>query len=306
MTVVYVVPLLQEQIKSYDRAEDIPLLPERLGRNRSESPSGTSSRPESPIDSDSRSFDSFHRLGAWVTIRRQYGPATKSLFAPRPVQSLAGARQSVPDDLDEPNPIGSLSRAPTGSGSGFDLNGFLARDDQSVDNVSLSSNAATFDDSASFVSNNTFPTAASSNSSIRGTNGSSPAPAQGKTIWQTARQALPWGKPPPPKERYFCVLKGSTIYLYEDDKQADSAHAIAVDRYNIEVHTALGKFAGRDGEMFNKKNAIVLKPIPRCETSDDEYPGMPSMQKPTSSSKKLDLDELEMEPWFLFFKNHSQ
>jgi hypothetical protein len=123
-------------------------------------------------------------------------------------------------------------------------------------------------------------------------------------LWAAARNAMPvLSRPVVVKERYYCVLKSSTIYLYDDQRQTDPVHVIAVDQYKVKVHTSQGEFKGRDGEMFNKKHAIVLQHHTQ-EDSVDELPGIPMSRKNTPTSRK-DLME-DQEPWYLFVRNHSE
>lgn len=79
-------------------------------------------------------------------------------------------------------------------------------------------------------------------------------------IAQTYRSIVPrQNKLPAPKSYFFCVLKSSVLFLYEDESQSNCAAAIGIEDYNVEVEDGGGQFNGRDGEMFSKRNAIVLK-----------------------------------------------
>lgn len=92
------------------------------------------------------------------------------------------------------------------------------------------------------------------------------------------------------------------MYLYDDERQTDPVHVIAVDQYKVRVHTSLGQFEGRDGEMFNKKHAVVLQHHTSEET-EDGLSGTPMSRKSTPTSKKDLVDE---GPWYFFIKNHSE
>ncbi|OXC69518.1 hypothetical protein AYX13_02079 [Cryptococcus neoformans] len=79
-------------------------------------------------------------------------------------------------------------------------------------------------------------------------------------IAQTYRSIVPrQNKLPAPKSYFFCVLKSSVLFLYEDESQSNCAAAIGIEDYNVEIEDDEGQFNRRDGEMFSKRNAIVLK-----------------------------------------------
>lgn len=79
-------------------------------------------------------------------------------------------------------------------------------------------------------------------------------------IAQTYRSIVPrQNKLPAPKSYFFCVLKSSVLFLYEDESQSNCAAAIGIEDYNVEIEDDEGQFNRRDGKMFSKRNAIVLK-----------------------------------------------
>lgn len=263
-------------------AASIPIPPDMFGHIAS-----SSTGPDTATtihDNTSR-----NRVSGWITIRRQFTPGKTSMFGTNPANHAAGSRP--------PNPTDSLEyiREGTGKKNRRDIPGSFSKD------LTDKSKSGNVDDSASIISS----TSTNSLFTNKGATGSTTSTVIPKTtFWDVAKNALPGlNRPPALKERYFCVLKGSTIYLYDDEKQSDPLHVIAIDRYNVQVHTSEGEFTGRDGEMFNKKHAVVLSPVKHHQESEDDYPGMPIIKKPAG---KRDLDELEMEPWYLFIRNHSK
>ncbi|KIR29806.1 endoplasmic reticulum protein [Cryptococcus deuterogattii LA55] len=87
-----------------------------------------------------------------------------------------------------------------------------------------------------------------------------PKPTYSSRIAQTYRSIVPrQNKLPTPKSYFFCVLKSSVLFLYEDETQSNCAAAIGVEDYTVGIENGEGQFDGKDGEMFSKRNAIVLK-----------------------------------------------
>lgn len=126
----------------------------------------------------------------------------------------------------------------------------------------------------------------------------------------------------PPKEMFYCVLKGSVLFLYDDDKQTDCVAAISIEKYNVGMEkpewvngreTSKSKpFDGKDGEIFGKKNACVMRLVER-EKVDGEKKSLPVVAKgmsdgdATSSSsasikekEREHHEEMENAPWFFF------
>jgi hypothetical protein len=81
----------------------------------------------------------------------------------------------------------------------------------------------------------------------------------------------------PPKEFLFCALKGSVIFMYENEDQKDCVGVIGVDGFTVGISrgdeedpelaadgalAAKGKSRMLDGELFAKRHAIVLRQIP--------------------------------------------
>ncbi|KAK4686092.1 hypothetical protein P7C73_g4034, partial [Tremellales sp. Uapishka_1] len=102
-----------------------------------------------------------------------------------------------------------------------------------------------------------------------------------------------------PKEFYFAVLKGTVLFLYEDEDQAECAAAIGLDRYTVGVEgskDASGVFKGKDAEMFAKRNAIVLR------MNETEERALPVLMKNMGANDEE--KESEAAPWFLFSKSN--
>ena len=105
-----------------------------------------------------------------------------------------------------------------------------------------------------------------------------------------ARQAK---KDSPPKEFFFCVLKGSVLFLYDDEAQSDCVAAIGVDKYVISVERADGElFKGKDAEMFSKRTGLVMR------ISGKRDKGIPVMVKGMEGDEK--------DPWYLFSKSNNK
>ncbi|PVF97958.1 hypothetical protein CPB86DRAFT_706018 [Serendipita vermifera] len=60
-----------------------------------------------------------------------------------------------------------------------------------------------------------------------------------------------------PKDTYFAVLKGSVLFLYEDEAMTEAHAALTMPSHNVEIypHGLL------DGELFTKRNAIKLSAL---------------------------------------------
>jgi len=107
-----------------------------------------------------------------------------------------------------------------------------------------------------------------------------------------ARQAK---KDSQPKEFFFCVLKGSVLFLYDDEAQSDCVAAIGVDKYLVSVEPSTGeRFKGKDAEMFSKRTGLVMR---LAEKVGKEKSGLPVLVKGIDGE---DEREMENAPWFLF------
>jgi hypothetical protein len=118
-----------------------------------------------------------------------------------------------------------------------------------------------------------------------------------------ARQAR---RTDPPKEYYYCVLKSSVLFLYEDEGCGECVAAIGVDRYRVGIENVEGKkrWEGKDAEMFAKRNGIVL----RLDKEKDGG-GMPALAKGMAGVEGGNGEaekDMEAQPWFLFSKSNTK
>ncbi|KIJ45012.1 hypothetical protein M422DRAFT_94776, partial [Sphaerobolus stellatus SS14] len=58
------------------------------------------------------------------------------------------------------------------------------------------------------------------------------------------------------EDSYLAVLKGSILYLYEDEAMQECAAAIDVHSCDVKVYPETGLL---DGELFAKRNALVIR-----------------------------------------------
>jgi hypothetical protein len=122
----------------------------------------------------------------------------------------------------------------------------------------------------------------------------------------------------PPKELFYCVLKGSVLFLYDDDKQTDCVAAISIEKYTVGMEkpewingreTGKSKpFDGKDGEIFGKKNACVMRLVERekvgsgkdKDTASVKSAGSVDPEKSAAAREKEHHEEMENAPWFFF------
>lgn len=139
----------------------------------------------------------------------------------------------------------------------------------------------------------------------------------------------------PPKDFYYAVLKGSVLFLYEDEQQLECVAAIGMDKYEVKMCTKEGEFTGKDAEMFAKRNAITLKLaagerkglpalVKGMQDGDGQAPRPDSVEQQavaaanaaskiererTRANEKLSRDEgrdVEELPWFFFAKSNTK
>jgi hypothetical protein len=122
-----------------------------------------------------------------------------------------------------------------------------------------------------------------------------------------------------PKDAYFAVLKGSVLFLYEDEAMTEAHAALTMPSHKVEVypHGLL------DGELFTKRNAIKLSaldssPSPvfphlmkEMKLGDD--PATETPTPPTDSNALREAREMQelarreafdfSTPWYLFVRS---
>jgi hypothetical protein len=221
-------------------------------------------------------------LSGWLTIRRQFSPGEKtaSLFSTTPTTDLTGA------EVDK----GSED----GDGEG----------DKSQEKVSEKDKDREKEKDKESVRE-------SGSATPNGPNDRSSTPSTySARIAQTYRQVMEarQKKDAPPKEYFYCVLKGSVLFLYEDEEQSDCVAAIGVDKYVVSVEKKESegeKWPGKDAEMFAKRNAVVL----RIAEGDKAKKGLPVLAKGMQDGEagtKEETQEMENAPWFLFSKSNTK
>jgi hypothetical protein len=214
------------------------------------------------------------RVSGWLVVRRQYKPSKEGILFTNATTDLSGA-QKRKETTDS-----TLTRDSASIKSG--------QMDGEDDDPKLDADAASIMTIDSTGAN-----------SIKSTSASTAA----QRSWvQAARQTLTLPKrEAPAKERFYCVLKGSVLYLYEDEKQSDALAVLAVDRFKVRIETSAGRFKGRDGEMFAKKNAIVMR------LSQGEKGSMPVLARGMTGDGQHQADgDMEKAPWYLMSKNNSE
>lgn len=219
------------------------------------------------------------RVSGWLVVRRQYKPSKEGILFANATTDLTGAqkRKETADSIATRD-SGSIR---SGHGDGED-------DDPKLDA-----------DAASIMT-----TDSAGANSVKSTSASTAA----QRSWvQAARQTLTLPKrEAPAKERFYCVLKGSVLYLYEDEKQSDALAVLAVDRFKVRIETSSGRFKGKDGEMFAKKNAIVMR-LWHGDKDKAEQGSMPVLARGMTGDGQHQADgDMEKAPWYLFSKNNSE
>lgn len=225
-------------------------------------------------------------LSGWLTVRRQFAPAanTSSIFLPTTTTTSTPNTNIANSKVD----IGSLDVPTDGEDSSVDKDDISLKSGTSTPNpIGTPSSSAT---AASIVAPTTY--------SAR--------------IAQTYRQVMEsrQKKETAPKEYLFGVLKGSVLFLYEDEAQSECVAAIGLERYIVGVEGKEGgRFEGKDAEMFAKRNAVVLRV---WEGGKDGKNGLPVLTKGMGTGvggdagQKEDAKEAESAPWFLFSKSNTK
>ncbi|KAG9104127.1 hypothetical protein FRC06_005244 [Ceratobasidium sp. 370] len=84
-----------------------------------------------------------------------------------------------------------------------------------------------------------------------------------------------------PRDTYYAVLKGSVLYLYEDEAMSECFAALDAGAYNVEIWPHEGAL---DGELFAKRNSI------RLSTRTASVGNSPSAMANVSKDMKLEDD----------------
>ncbi|CUA76283.1 putative PH domain-containing protein YPR091C [Saccharomyces cerevisiae S288c] [Rhizoctonia solani] len=132
-----------------------------------------------------------------------------------------------------------------------------------------------------------------------------------------------------PRDTYYAVLKGTVLYLYEDEAMAECFAALDAGAYTVEIWPHDGML---DGELFAKRNCIRLSV--KAASAGNSPKSMASISKnmkladendsaedkggePKEKPTKVDTPTMEerskqrraafdlSQPWHLFIKNNS-
>ncbi|WWD18383.1 hypothetical protein CI109_102833 [Kwoniella shandongensis] len=210
--------------------------------------------------------DTSKTVSGWLTVRRQFSPTNSGGGIP----FVSASSEALAEDTKE---------------------------EREADPATLDKEKS---DSDSINSGTTSTTAASNSN----TNGSAPTTYSAR-IAQTYRSMVPRAtkKDATPKEYFFCVLKGSVLFLYDDESASNCVAAIGLDDYLVRVEGEKGKrFKGRDGEMFAKRNAIVL----RADAQDGKKKRLNVLTKGMPAEDAEHGKETENKPIFLFSKSNTK
>ena len=89
---------------------------------------------------------------------------------------------------------------------------------------------------------------------------------------------------------FYAVLKGTVLYLYEDERCSDCYAALQVAAYDVEIyHPDSKKRCMMDGELFAKRNAICLRPKVMAAPTQEKEKGMPSV------TRQMELEKVDVE-----------
>ncbi|KAJ9094909.1 hypothetical protein QFC19_007765 [Naganishia cerealis] len=121
----------------------------------------------------------------------------------------------------------------------------------------------------------------------RGSNGSEANAAPGAANQSQSSSGM--------QEKVFAVLKGKVLFLYSNETKSDCLGALDIEAFSVGISKGddeddggnddnqLGteKTKMREGELFGKRNAIVLRSVPRLE--EEDYESSPSRKRRSKS-----------------------
>lgn len=87
-----------------------------------------------------------------------------------------------------------------------------------------------------------------------------------------------------PKDAFFAVLKGSVLFLYDDEAMTDCHAALELSSHKAEIWP-LGL---QDGELFTKRNAIKLS----TKRDRSPSPGLPHVMKEMKLDETKEIEEI--------------
>ncbi|WVF69246.1 hypothetical protein IAT40_004022 [Kwoniella sp. CBS 6097] len=97
------------------------------------------------------------------------------------------------------------------------------------------------------------------------------------------------------KDTFYCVLKGRVLFIYGNESQTNCLAALGVDNYVVSIEKDDGPFDGKDGQMFTKRSAIVLRAKRR------EGVALPALTRGMQAEQGEER-EIEMKPFYITVK----
>jgi hypothetical protein len=108
--------------------------------------------------------------------------------------------------------------------------------------------------------------------------------------------------------RQMVESRQNVLFLYEDEAASECVAAIGVNKYVVGIEGKDGgRFEGKDGEMFAKRNCIVMRVQERESAAKDGLPALTkSMGIGNGELGQEEEREPENAPWFLFSKSNTK